>query len=339
VLGEQATFHYVRAEYQAARQVGEEALSLAEEAGDPLLVALRHWVLGFIRFGSGEYLESRAHLRHVLELYEPQRDHRSFMLHHGLDAGLSAMAYDACCLWTLGYPDQAVSLSRKALALAREFGDRFTLADVLCYGGCLLDRMRRDTSAQSEHAEELLEIAGGVLPSFAWGAIGFRGDMLAQSGNAQEGIQQMRDAVDAWHSRGALISISQALGSLAAAQGLAHDLDGALSTIEQAFEFVETSGERYWEPELHRVRAGLLTTRGDEGSAESSLNAAIDAARRQRALSWELRAALDLGRLWQTQGKPDAARSLITEIYDRFTEGFDTPDLKEARALLDELAA
>jgi DNA-binding SARP family transcriptional activator len=337
VLGEQATFHYVQAEYETARQIGEEALSVAEEAGDPLLVALRHWVLGFVRFGAGEYVESRVHLRHVLELYEPQRDHRSLMLHHGLDAGLSAMAYDACCLWSLGYPDQAVSLSRKALALAREFGDRFTLADVLCYGGCLLDRMRRNTASQREHAEELLQITGDVLPSYAWGAIAFRGDMLARSGSAKQGIQQMRDALAVWHSRGALISMSQVLASLAAAQGLTGDAEEGLSTLAQGFEFLESSGERYWEPELHRQKAELLLAQGDETAAEASLNAAIEVARRQQAKSWELRAVVGLCRLWNGQGRRVEARQRLEEIYAWFTEGFDSLDLREARTLLQEL--
>jgi tetratricopeptide (TPR) repeat protein len=337
VLSEQATFHYVRAEYQTARHVAEEALSLAEEAGDPLLVACRHWVLGFIRFGSGEYVESRAHLRKVLDFYQPQRDHAAFVLRQGSDAGLGAMAYDACCLWALGYPDQAVSLRQKALALAREFGHRFTLADVLFYGGCVLDRMCRDTPSLKAHAEDLLEIAGDALPSYAWGAIGFRGDMLAQSGHAPEGIAQMRDALDAWHSRGVLISISQALASLAAAQGLVGDPDEGLSAVAQAFEFVESSGERYWEPELHRLRAELRLAQGDEAAAEASLNAAVDVAHRQEAKSWELRAVLGLCRLWKGQGKRAEARQRLEAIYGWFTEGFETLDLQEAGALLQEL--
>jgi predicted ATPase len=128
------------------------------------------------------------------------------------------------------------------------------------------------------------------------------------------------------------------LGSLAEAQAKAGHPEEGLTTLAEALALVEQTDERHWEAELYRLRAELLLMQGDDAEAEASLHNAIEVARRQRTKSWELRATVSLCRLWQGQGRMDEARQMLAGIYGWFTEGFDTPDLQEAKALLEELS-
>jgi predicted ATPase len=337
ILGQLAMLHYVRAEHQRARELAEEALNLAQQTEDPLLVAPGHWRLGFVLFGLGEYTAARAHLEGMISFYEPQHHHRLVSL-CGSDAGVSALAYDACCLWCLGYPDQALMRSQEALALARELGHPFSLADVLCYAGCLFNEMRRDAQALKDNAEELMRLSSEKVPGWLGEGTWHRGKALAMLGQVQEGMAQMREGMAAHQSRGVQCYLSGTLRSLAEAQAKAGQPEEALTTLAEAFAFVEQTDERHWEAELYRLRAELLLMQGDEAGVEASLQKAVEVARRQQAKSWELRATVSLCRLWQEQGRMDEAHQMLAEIYGWFTEGFDTPDLQEAKALLEELS-
>jgi predicted ATPase/DNA-binding SARP family transcriptional activator len=338
VLGGLAVLHYVRAEHQTAREFGEEALSLAQQAKDPLLVALGHWYLGLVSFCSGEYLTARAHFSEVISFYEPHQHHHALIALRGVDAGLSALSYDACCLWCLGYPEQALKRSQEALSLARELDHPFSLADVLLFAGCLLSRMRLDGQALKDNAEELTRLSKerGVTGWLAAGTC-FLGEALAVLGRVQEGMMQMREGMAAEQSQGIRWHWPGTLSSLAMAQAKSEHPAQGLTTLAEALSLVEERDDRYWEPELRRLQAELLTQGGDV-EAEASLRKAIEVARRQQAKSWELRATVSLCRLRQKQGRHDEARQLLPEIYGWFTEGFDTPDLIEARALLQELS-
>jgi predicted ATPase len=339
VLGELLIFPYVRAEYQTARELAGEALAVAQETGDPVLVALGHWHLGFTLFGLGEYTRARDHLQEVVSFYVPHEHHRPFIVLRGTDAGVSAMAYDACCLWSLGYPDQAAQRSREALVLARQQDHPFSLADVLCFAGCLFNKMRREPQSLQNGAEELMQLSEGMRFSSFWGTgTSYRGEALAKLGRVEEGIALIREGLSSRLSIGAQCYSSGILGALAEAQAAAGNLEQGLVTLVEALNLVEQTDERYGEAELYRIQSELLLLKGKEAAAETSLHKAIEIARRQQAKSWELRATTSLARLWQRQGKHGEARQTLTEIYDWFTEGFDTPDLREARALLEELA-
>jgi predicted ATPase len=339
ILGQLATLHYVRAEHQRARELGEEALSLAQQAEDPLLMALGHSYLGFILFALGEYTIARAHLEEMISFYEPQQHHRSLVFLRGSDIGLSALAYDACCLWCLGYPDQALKRSQEALALARELDHAFSLADVLYYAGCMLNKMRRgEAQAFKDDAEEMMRLASEKVPGWLGQGTHFRGEALAMLGQVQEGMAQMREGMAVDQSLGLRCYLSGALGSLAEAQAKAGHPEEGLTTLAEALALVEQTDERHWEAELYRLRAELLLNQGDEAGAEASFQKAIEVARRQQAKSWELRATVSLARLWQEQGRVDEARQMLAEVYGWFTEGFDTPDLQEAKALIEELS-
>jgi predicted ATPase len=171
---------------------------------------------------------------------------------------------------------------------------------------------------------------------------------VAMLGQIQEGMAQIREGIAAHHAIGTRVLLPGALGSLAVAQAKAGQPQEGLATLAEALALVAETDEHHWEAELYRLRGELLSTQSMQGDqegaeaslhqAESSFQHAIEVARRQRAKSWELRATTSLARLWQKQGKVDKARQLLAEIYGWFTEGFDTLDLKEARALLDELA-
>jgi predicted ATPase len=306
-----------------------------------LVVAVSHWYLGFILFGLGEYVKAHAHLGQVISFYQPQQHHQPFVLLRGSDAGTSALAYDACCLWCLGYPDQALSRSQEALALAHELDHAFSLADVLCFGCCVFNEMRRDAPALKGNAEKLARLSEGMgFSSFLGTGSCYSGEALAKLGQIQEGIAQIREGIAVRQSVGARCYLSGILGALAVAQAEAGQPEIGLATLSEALAHVQETDERYCEAELHRLRGQLLRAQrvqGDQAEAEASFLKAIEVARRQQAKSWELRAAVSLSRLWQKQGKAAQARELLQGIYNWFTEGLDTADLKEAKALLDTL--
>jgi DNA-binding SARP family transcriptional activator/predicted ATPase len=345
ILGQLATTHYVRAEHGRALELAEEAFSLAQQTGDPLLVALGHWRLAYVLFALGEFTEAQAHLEPMLAFYKPQYHHPLVLL-SGSDAGASALAYDACCLWLLGYPEQALQKSEEAFALARALDHPFSLVEIVFFAGCLLSSMRRDAQAVKHDAEELTRLASEkLMPTWLGLGARYRGEALAILGQVQEGMAQMREGMAIDQSTGVGVYLSATLGALAEAQARASNAEEGLATLAEALGVVERTDERCWEAELHRLRGQLLLMQGDPAQAAASLHdaersfgRAIEVARRQQAKSWELRATTSLARLWQAQGRVDEAREALAEIYGWFTEGFDTPDLQAAKALLDELA-
>ena len=339
VLGQLSVRHFVQGEYQRARELAEEALSLAQQINDPLLVALGHWNQGFIWFHLGDYTTSRAHLKYVIDFYNPEQHHHSLVFLRGSDAGTGTLAYDACCLWCLGYPDQALIKSQETLALARELDHPLSLADVLCFAGCMFNAMRRDWQALRDYAEQLLRLSNEIgLGGWSEGATSFHGEAAVMLGQVSQGIAQIRQGMAASESISIRLNLVETLRALAVAQAKAGRPEEGLTTLAEALTLVEKTGERLWEAELYRLRAELLLTQGDDHEAEASFEKALEVARGQSARSWELRASIGLARLWQEKGKKDEARRLLEGIYSWFTEGFDTPDLKEAKALLEELS-
>ncbi|MGD2144417.1 MAG: BTAD domain-containing putative transcriptional regulator [Anaerolineae bacterium] len=338
VLGELSVHYYVRAEHRRALEMAGEALGIAQQAKDPLLAAVCHWYMGIVLFSLGEYKGARAHLQETISFYEPQQHHRHLVSLRGSDVGVSALAYDACCLWSLGYPEQAAKRSEEALALARELDHAFSQADVLYYAGCMFNDMRRNAQALRQSAEELAGLSTDAMPGWSAAAVCFRGEALVRLGQIREGIARIRDGVAALESSGELCYLSGDLRSLAEALAVAGRPEEALTTVAEALALVEETDERHWETELHRVRGELLLAQGDEAGARAALHKAVEVARRQQAKSWELRATVSLCRLWQQQGRREEARRRLDEVYGWFTEGLDTADLVEAKRLLEELS-
>lgn len=336
-LGEMALCHFVCAMFTRARELAEEALNVAQQTGDPLLLVLCHWYIGVILFFFGEYSSSRSNLGEVIAIYNPHQHHRSFIDLRGSDFGLSALAYDACCLWCLGYPDQAIRRSQQALALAKELVHPPTLADVTCYGGCMLSDMERDYSDVLVRAENLEQLAQKWVGAWQGTGIMYRGMALVMLGQVQEGKVLLNQGGAVSLSRGVQLDQIRKLYYLAQAYAIEGLVDEGLVRIDEALALVEQTHERHFEAEIYRMKGKLNFQQGNLSAAEISFCKAIDLARRQAAKSWELRATYDLAHLWQQQGRIKDARDHLAAIYAWFTEGFDTPDLSDARQLLAEL--
>jgi DNA-binding SARP family transcriptional activator/tetratricopeptide (TPR) repeat protein len=337
-LGELTILHYVMAKYDQAKKIGLEALELAEETKDPLLIVEGHWLLSVLDFCLAEYVKARGHLEEVSAFYDPHEHHAVLIELRGVDAGLSAMAYDACCLQTMGYPDQALKKSQDAIALAKSFDHSFTLADVLCFAGCMVNEIRNDGESLSRAAVDLKQLTDErKLDGWIGHATRYKGAALLMRGEPKQAIQTILDGIDISKKTSELLYRSLTLCSLARAQAELDMLDEGLATIDEALDVVEQTGERIWEPELYRVQGEILVLKDDLAGAETSLHKAIELSRIQKAKSWELRTTIFLARLWKEQKKTKEAKKMLGEIYGWFTEGFDTPDLQEAKSLLEEL--
>jgi predicted ATPase len=302
----------------------------------------------------GELAPSREHNEQAMALYDPQQ-HHSLAVLYGQDPQVSSLAA-AGTLWQLGYPDQALKRSQEAVTLARALSHPFSLAFALNLAAETHQRLREGQLAQARaEAATTLSTDQGFAHLLLWGNI-LRGWALAEQGQGEVGVAQIRQGLDAWRAAGAEIERPHFLALLAEAYGKMGQTEEGLTVLAEALTQVEKTGERYYEAELYRLKGELTLQKSQasgakfqvesgsgfgvqspESEAEACFQKAIEIAQRQQAKSWELRAVMSLSRLWQNQGKKDEARQLLAEIYGWFTEGFDTKDLQEAKALLQEL--
>jgi predicted ATPase len=257
----------------------------------------------------------------------------------GFEPGVVCRGFSAWTLWVLGYPEQALARLYDALVLAHGLSHPYSLAYAR-WVVAMASQLRRDVPAVYEHAEATVGLA--TVQGFPqWATLGtsLRGWALAMQGQGEEGMAQVRQGITVYRATGAALFVPY-LSTLRAAicDHLGHTADG-LQALAEASILVEQQEERWWEAEVHRLRGVLLLrqTGTPQAEAETWLRQALDVARRQGAKSLELRAAMSLSRLWQQQGKQAEARELLAPIYRWFTEGFDTADLQEAKALLAEL--
>jgi predicted ATPase len=331
---------------QEARELGEQLLLLAERDQDPTLLLEARNTLGFASFYLGELVPARMHLEQGVVFYNPQQHSpgRPYSLQTAQDPGVAGRAHLAFPLWCLGYPDQALQRSREALSLSRELSLPFSLVYAL-NGYALLHSFRREGQAAQEQAEATITVArehGFAL--YLAQATTMQGWALAEQDHLAQGIAQMCRGIAAIRAAGMELMIPHYLALLAAAYGKAGRIPAGLHTVAEALSIVDKRAERAWEAELYRLRAQLtLQSNGPNREAsvkeaEAHFYKALEVARQQGARSWELRASTSLARLWQEQGKRAEARRLLSEVYNWFTEGFNTPDLQDAKALLDDLA-
>jgi class 3 adenylate cyclase/predicted ATPase len=355
-------FYLGRAKYQTARELGEQCLALAQRVQDPALLGRSYSVLRVTLRFLGEFAPAREYLEQGITLYDPQQ-HRSLAFLYGLDPGVDCLSIDAFVLWHLGHPEQALKRSHEALTLAQGLSHPFSLGLALVMAG-LLHQLRRERQAAQERAEAALTLATeqGFAEWLGAGSL-LRGWALAEQGHREEGIAQMRQGLAALQAIGAEIGRASGLAQLAEAYGKEGQAEEGLTVLAEALAVVDRNGERFYEAELYRLKGELTLPKGARGwglgtgfsspqapslkpqvpkvaeeEAEEYFLKAIEIARKQQAKSWELRAVMSLSRLWQQQGKKNEARQMLAEIHGWFTEGFDTVDLQEARALLAELA-
>jgi predicted ATPase/class 3 adenylate cyclase len=330
-----------RGDSQTMRALGGQLLSLAQRIQDPDLLLEAHHALWTSLFSGGELAAARMHQEQGLRLYDPQRHHTHAALYSGHDPGVCCRCRAALALWLLGYPDQAVASSQAALALAQQLAQPFSLA-IAPYWAAVLHHLRREASLTQACAEAAITLATDLeLPQVLAQAMPLRGWALAASGHGEEGRTQIQQGLAASRARRAARDRPYQLALLAEASAqVGHTAEG-LEALDEALTTVAQSAARWWEAELYRLRGELLLqqTVAPPEEPEACFQQALAIARRQQAKSLELRAAMSLSRLWQQQGKRAEAYDLLAPIYGWFTKGFETADLREARALLEALVS
>jgi predicted ATPase len=331
-------YYHNRAELQTAQALGQQLLTLAQHVQDTALLVAAHRAFGTTLFLQGAAAEAHTHLAQGLALYDLQQ-HRAYAFLYGDDSGAVCHSLAALTLWYLGYPEQGLARSQEAMTLAQQSAIPFSLGYALFYAATL-HQFRREVHAVQEHAEATLRLAKerGFPVWLAVGSI-LCGWALAQQGQAQEGIEQMHQGLLAFRTTGAEITRPYFLALLVEAHGIIGQPEAGLTALAEALTQVDTTGERVYESELYRLKGELLLQQSADNQveAEACYHKALDIARAQQAKSFELRIATSLARLWQGQGKRAEARQVLGDVYGWFTEGFDTADLQDAKALLCEL--
>jgi predicted ATPase/class 3 adenylate cyclase len=331
-------FHMVRAEHAAARDIAEELLRSAEGEGDVAGLVVGHRSAGIGALWRGELVEARGHLERTIALYDPAR-HRSLGSVYAYDPRLAGMAGLAFVLFVLGYPEQAVARCREAVDDAGRSSHPAGLAYAL-YHACMFDQIRRDLPCARQRAAALIALA--TEHGFAqWQAAGVALDgwALVEHGRAKEGIARIERGIEAWRATGAAIFLPYFLALLGWAHGVAGRAAEGLRLLSEAVDAANRSGEHWFEAESHRLKGELLRLAGsDQGTTEACFLRAMAIAREQSAKLWELRATTSLARLWAEQGRRAESHDLLAPVYGWFTEGSDTADLEDAKALLEESA-
>jgi TOMM system kinase/cyclase fusion protein len=333
-------WHYynVCAEYQTAHALGEQLLTLAQQVQDSAMLVAAHRALGATLFWLGAQASAHTHLAQGLALYDPQQ-HRAHAFLYGEDSDVTCRSYAMCTSWFLGYPAQGWIQMDAALALAQQIAYPFDLSFVLGFAA-MFHQFRREVRVAQERAEATIRLTKEQGFPF-WMAHGsmLYGWALAHQGQAKEGIEQLHQGMMAWRATGAALGQPYGLALLAEAQGTLGEPEAGLTALAEALVHVEHTGERYYEAEIHRLKGELLLQQSSDNQAEAEtcFHQALEIARSQQAKSLELRTATSLAKLWQSQGKRQEAYDLLAPVYGWFTEGFDTADLKDAKALIDEL--
>jgi DNA-binding winged helix-turn-helix (wHTH) protein/tetratricopeptide (TPR) repeat protein len=343
----------LRGDLGMAREIGEEMLRLAQCLPYPGFELRAHWSLESTFTHLGEFVLAMDHFERALSIYDPEQ-HLDDAFFYALNPGVAMPCLAATCLWFLGQSDQSLKWMQEALARAREFSEPMNLAHALIFAAILHQYRRED-----EMVEELAAAAAAVssehgLVMYQAMATAMRAWAQIKQGRAREAIEQMQSALVALRTIGTELFRPHFLALLAEGLHQAREIEEGLRVLEEAMELA--NGVPYYQAELYRLKGELLreqstrqgsvpTTTGSKAStepsktltAEACFKQAISLAQKQQAKSIELRAAVSLARLYRDQEKRREATDLLTQIYNRFTEGFDTVDLREAKALLNEL--
>jgi predicted ATPase len=347
ILYGQSRYHMVRGELDRALRLDQDLLRLSRQRNDSGGLILGHYASGANSALAGRFASSRSDLEEALALYDPI-SHRSLVNQFGLNPEVGSQAYLGFVLFCLGYPDQALAASDAVIAEARRLAHPPSLAVTLAFGMLLLslagenaaldERADQLVAALDERVDQLVAVATEHGFPFwrAEGAI-YRGWVEVKKGDVAEGMSLLHSGFAAYRATGAEIWIPHFIALLARACEIAGQIEEAMTQLDDALQIVERTGERWFAAELNRQRGQLLLRQGHSEAAEELFRQALSIAEEQEAKLWELRATVSLARLRRDQGRPAEARDLLAPVYGWFTEGFDTPDLKEAKALLDEL--
>jgi class 3 adenylate cyclase/predicted ATPase len=332
-------FYIVQGNQQVAHEMAQRMLENALEAQEPTLTLVAHWCMLLSLCWRGQFAEMLTHAKHIETHYDFNR-HGQLAYAYDLDPRVEAGVYMSHAVWIMGYPDQAFRICEAKNQQARSLNHPFALAQALNWGSiCYLYAGRYEPFlAQLEESIQLAEEHGFAL----WLATGqiWRGHVNVQQGNLRAGIDLLSQGLTAYQQLGSGCALPYLKALLAQALSKRHDREAALTLISESLTQVDNWQERFHEAEIHRLKGEVYLTgsQPQDDLAESCFAQAISIAQEQQAKSWELRAATSLARLWQSQGKRQAAHELLQPVYEWFTEGFDTADLKDAKVLLDELS-
>jgi predicted ATPase len=335
-----AIYFLLRAEYRATCDIAERTLKLAEALRDSGSAMEAHIRYGYALFYMGEFEHARDHLERAIDLYDPN-SHRSHALVFGQEPGMASLSCEALVLWVAGYPEQALARCELSMEHARASAHAMTLAFALIYASMLHQWLGRDETAE-EFAAEAFKISSEQGLTF-WAAVAAlcRSAAESRSRPSQDAIAGIEDALRSWEATGARAPISYFRFHFAAALAHADHTGRAMMLVNQAI--AELGDERFYQAELYRLKGELILQTRSEVDSESGAEAeacflrALEIARRQNAKAFELRAARSLAALWRQTDRTPQAEQLLHEICGWFTEGFDTADLKKAKALLDQL--
>ena len=331
--------NYIGFNSDALLDLATECLALAEKRGTMVPLMLGHRLMGTSLMCTGALAESRAHYDQAIAIYEPA-EHRALATRFGQDMRVAALSYRSWALWLLGFPEAAGRDAEQALKEAREIGQAATLMYALFHTS-FTHICCGNYAAASAEANELVPLAD-ERGSLFWGSLGMlvQGCVLALTGRVSDAVHVITSGIIARRSTAATALEPFCLSYLAGAHAELDNFDDALCCIREAMTKVETTKESWFEAEIKRMAGeiALLLPDPDATKAEEYFEHALAVARQQQAKSWELRAAVSMARLWYDQGKRQQAHDLLAPVYGWFTEGFDTLDLKQAKALLEELA-
>jgi len=330
-------YDLVRAEWQGANDLAKEMLSVSRDPGQELEA---HRALGMTLLWSGNFSDAHAHLEQGLRIYDPKH-HHIHAFQYGNDPGIACQVHRAFALWVLGYPDRALSTCREALALARRLAHPFTLGQALIYS-MFIHQLRGEPEALQELVPEAKSLAAEHgFPFWLAEADIMNGWAQAAGGEAEAGINQICTGMTSFLATGAKMDKPRWLALLAEAYSANNQTREGLKTVQKALKIVGSTKECFYQARLCQIHGDLLLKEGSRGAATRAATVfqqGLEVARRQKARSWELSTATSLARLWCAQAKRHEAYDLLAPVLQGFKEGSDTADLKEARALLNELA-
>lgn len=328
-----------RASAGTALELGRELLALAERLDDPALLLEGHHALWPVRVWLGSAAAARRHLEQGMALYDRARHQSHAFVYGGHDPGVCCRKVASWAFWILGYPARGLEESVASLRLAGDLDHPMSIIVALVWA-CVFRDLRREVHEIGEHACALINLSTEHEAS-QWLAAGtiIDGAVRAELGEGEMAIARIRRGLADYRSTGAHLFVPYFLSLLARACLRLGEPREGLRVIAEALERARTTGELLWEAELLRLEGELLLAGSpeDRAGARECFRRAIEIARRQEARSWELRAALSLARLLAAEGERDEARQTLTDVYTSFTEGFDTADLREASAFLEEL--
>jgi predicted ATPase/class 3 adenylate cyclase len=332
------TSNYMAFNGDELRNLARQLLELAQKQGTTAALLTAHRMMGLALACTGEILQSRAHLDQAVALYDPT-EHRALATRFGADARVSVLSFRSMALWTIGYPEAALADAANALKDAREIGQAVSLMYALLHTSPTHIYCGNYQTANTQ-LHQVVALANERGTAF-WKAHGMLHEscVLAFTGRASDAARLATSGIALYQSTGSTAWMPWYLSSLARAYADLGQFDDAWRCITEATTAIEVTKQSWWEAEVRNTAGEIAIKEADAAKAQAHFERALSIAREKQAKSFELRAAMSLARLWRDQGKVQQARELLAPVYGWFTEGFDTRDLKEAKALLEELAA